>query len=178
VLVGVVFGFPSQGPASFRAEYDCAVDLAVERAVERGGRRAGGMAVVTDADLAPLPGALQKYLRVTGAVGQPRIRSLRARFRCRIRSGPISRWMTFTAKQRNVHEDPARLFFMEATMLGVPLQALHLYVGPRVTMRVKVASIVQVVDATGPDLDRAETVTLFNDMCLLAPGALIDRAIR
>jgi hypothetical protein len=33
------------------------------------------------------------------------------------------------------------------------------------------------VDASGPELDRAETVTLLNDMCLLAPSSLIDATI-
>jgi len=34
-----------------------------------------------------------------------------------------------------------------------------------------------IVDAAGPELDQAETVTLFNDMCILAPGTLVDPAI-
>jgi hypothetical protein len=45
-------------------------------------------------------------------------------------------------------------------------------------MRVKVASIVTMVDAKGPEMDEAETVTLFNDLCVFAPGALIDRGVQ
>jgi hypothetical protein len=45
-------------------------------------------------------------------------------------------------------------------------------------MRVKVASILMMVDAKGPEMDQAETVTLFNDLCVFAPGALIDPRIR
>ena len=44
-------------------------------------------------------------------------------------------------------------------------------------MRVKACSLVTMVDASGPDLDRAETVTVFNDMCVLAPAALVDAPI-
>jgi hypothetical protein len=43
---------------------------------------------------------------------------------------------------------------------------------------VKVASVVTMVDAKGPEMDEAETVTLFNDLCVFAPGALIGRGIR
>jgi hypothetical protein len=45
------------------------------------------------------------------------------------------------------------------------------------TMRVKIAGAVPMVDASGDVMDRSETVTLFNDMCLLAPGTLLDRNI-
>jgi hypothetical protein len=34
------------------------------------------------------------------------------------------------------------------------------------------------VDARGPEMNRSETVTFFNDMCVLAPATLIDRSIR
>ena len=45
-------------------------------------------------------------------------------------------------------------------------------------MRAKVLSLITVVDGSGPDADRAETVTLFNDLVLLAPAAPIDAPIR
>jgi hypothetical protein len=67
VLGGVGFGLLSQGPFSFRAEY--------EREVERGVGHAVAMPVLTEADIAQLPAAVQRYLRLTGAVGPPRTRS-------------------------------------------------------------------------------------------------------
>jgi hypothetical protein len=67
---------------------------------------------------------------------------------------------------------------MDASLFGVPFQAFHRFVGPSATMRVKVASLVPMVDARGPEMDEAETVTLFNDLCVFAPGALIDRGIQ
>lgn len=170
LLVGVVFGFLSGGPLSFRAEYD--------RAAGRELRRAADRSVITEADIAHLPAVVQHYLRTAGAVGQPRVTNVRARFRGQIRSGPDARWMTFTAEQLNSFDEPSRLFLMDASMFGIPVQAFHMYLGPSATMRVKVASLLQVADAKGPDMDRAETVTLLNDMCVLAPGALITRRIR
>jgi hypothetical protein len=44
-------------------------------------------------------------------------------------------------------------------------------------MHVKLAGLVTLVDAYGPVMDRSETVTVFNDMCLLAPGTLLDPRI-
>ncbi len=170
LLIGVGFGFLANGPSSFRAEYGLAVEHLLQPIADT--------SVITEADLSHLPKVVQAYLRATGAVGQPRIHNFRARFRGQVRSGPTARWMNFSAEQVSGFDDPSRLFLMEASMFGVPIQALHKYLGPSATMRVKVASLLQVADAKGPDMDRAETVTLLNDMCVLAPGALITPGIR
>jgi hypothetical protein len=45
-------------------------------------------------------------------------------------------------------------------------------------MRVKACSLVPMVNAAGPEMDRGETVTLLNDLCLLAPAALITAPIK
>ena len=168
-LVGVVFGFLANGPLSQRAAYEReVVQLLAPSADAR---------VLTEADLAPLPAPVQRYLRATGAIGQPQVRNFRARMQGRIRQGPESRWMPFTAEQHNVYGEPARLFFMDASMLFVPVQVLHRYVGTSATMRAKAAALVPVVEMSGPDMTQAETVTLFNDMCIVAPATLIDPAI-
>ena len=169
-LVGVALGFLSQGPSSFRAEYD--------REIAQGLGRAVATPLLTEADLAQLPTLVQRYIRLNGAVGQPRVQNFRARFHGQIRSGPSARWMSFTGEQYNFYDQPSRLFLMDASMFGVPFQAFHRFVGPSATMRVKVASVVTMVDAKGPEMDEAETVTLFNDLCVFAPGALIGRGIR
>ncbi len=44
-------------------------------------------------------------------------------------------------------------------------------------MRIKAAGLVPVGDLAGNDMTRAETVTLFNDLCIMAPGALVDPVI-
>jgi hypothetical protein len=62
-------------------------------------------------------------------------------------------------------------------MYGLPVDVLHIFVGPAATMRVKICSMVSIVDAAGPEMDRGETVTLFNDLCVLAPAALVDAPV-
>lgn len=170
VLLGVALGFLSQGPWSFRAEYD--------REIAQGLSRAVATPLLTEADIAPLPALVQRYIRLNGAVGQPRVQNFRARFHGQIRSGPDARWMTLTGEQYNFYDQPSRLFLMDASMFGIPFQAFHRFVGPSATMRVRVASVVTMVDAKGPEMNEAETVTLFNDLCVLAPGALFDRRIQ
>ena len=168
-LVGVVMGFLAHGPTSFRAEYDREVAQAAGRAV--------ATSILTDADLAALPPLVQRYIRLSGAIGQPRVHNFRASFHGQIRSGPAARWMSFTGEQHNFYDESSRLFLMDATLFGVPVQAFHRFIGPTATMRVKIASLVSLVDASGPEMDEGETVTLLNDLCVMAPGAMIDPRI-
>ena len=133
--------------------------------------------VVREADLAHLPSAVQHYLRFAGVVGQPRVANYQLRFRGALRNGPDSAWMPMEAEQHSFVEPAERLFLVDARMFGLPTTAYHRYVGDRATFAVHVASLLKVVDARGPEMNRSETVTLFNDMCLLAPTTLLDERI-
>ena len=131
--------------------------------------------LLTDADLNHLPSPVQKYIRLTGAVGKPRIVNFRAVFTGDFRTGPKNPWMNFRSEQYNFIDQPARLFLMKARLYGVPLEGLHVFRGDSATMQIKVAHLFQIVDAKGPEMNQGETVTLFNDMCVMAPAALIDQ---
>ena len=170
ILVGVVFGFLVHGPFSLRAAY--------EADVERGLARAGAGQPITETDVAHLPPPVQRYLRTTGVLGLPRVRYFHARMRGRIRSGADARWMPLRAEQYDFFDgEPQRLFYMNASMFGIPLHGFHRYVGSSASMLVKVAGIIPVVNASGPDMTKAETVTLLNDMSIMAPATLIDPRI-
>jgi hypothetical protein len=168
-LAAAVYGAFAWGPFGLRAEY--------EQRAARAVARLSAVPPVTEADLATLPAPVQRYLRYVGVVGHPQVRGFRVRFSGRIRSGPDAAWMPFRGEQHSFLEPPTRLFFMRATMRGLPVDALHAYEGTDARMRVKVLSIAPVVDASGVDFARTETVTLFNDMCIMAPATLVDPAI-
>jgi len=86
--------------------------------------------------------------------------------------------MSFEAEQYSFFLELVCLFHLHAFLFVIPFDVLHLYLGPTATMQVKVASLFRVVDARGPEMNQSETVTMFNDMCLLAPATLIDPNIR
>jgi uncharacterized protein DUF6544 len=169
VLVAVVLGFLEQGPLSLRAEYerDVEVHLAHLKHAEP----------ITEADLEDLPAPVQRYLRIAGVIGKPRVRNFRAKMHGRIRGAPTDRWIAIRSEQYNFLDDAARFFYFTGSMLTVPVQGYHRYVASAATMRVKAAAVVPVVSAVGPHLTQSETVTIFNDLCLLAPAALIVPAI-
>jgi hypothetical protein len=119
ILAGVVFGFLVHGPVSLGAAYEH--DVAAGRA------HATAATPISEADLEHLPPPVQRYLRTVGVVGHPRVHCFRARMHGRIRSGPDARWMPFRAEQYNFLDgEPARLFYMTASMLGIPFQGFHL----------------------------------------------------
>jgi hypothetical protein len=160
-------GLLPRSPFGFRAAFEREARAGLARTA------AGPEVPITEADLEPLPPPVRRYLRAVGVVGRPHVRNYRLRFRGRIRSAPDARWMPFTADQVSLVHDPTRLFLMNARMRGLPVQAFHRYAGGRATMRVKALGVLTVADASGEVMDRSETVTHFNDMCLLAPGALV-----
>lgn len=169
VLMAVVHSAFARGPFGLHASY--------EGEVRRGLMRATPTPVVTEADLGPLPAPVQRYLRFAGVVGQPRVRNYRMRFVGRIRSAAHAPWMEFTAEQVSFTERPRRLFMMDARMKGLHVDVFHSYVDAEARMRVRVLSLYPMIDAGGFDFTTTETVTIFNDMCVLAPATLISPAI-
>jgi hypothetical protein len=170
LVLALAYVAATTGPGSLRARYRADVAKGLAR---------GAIAdTLTEADLAPLPPAVSRYLRLTGAVGQPRVRNYRVHFRGRIRSAADAPWMPLDAEQTSFVDPGERLFYLEASMMGLPVKGLHRYIGPHATMNIKLAGAFTVAAAAGPVMDVAETVTLFNDMCILAPSTLIDPTIR
>ncbi len=171
LLVAVGYGFASRGPLSLRAEFEHDLKR-VWPSVQ-----AASTGPVIEADLALLPDPVQRYLRRAGVVGRPPVTDFRATLTGRIRSAPDSAWMTFTADQLDIVDTPQRFFMMDARMKGLPVDVLHAFDHDGATMRVRLLSVRSMVDAKGPALTHAETVTLFNDLCVLAPGALLSPGI-
>jgi hypothetical protein len=100
VLLGVVFGFFSQGPSRLRAEYRRDVQARVS---------VPALATpINDRDIAHLPAPVQRYLRVAGVIGQPRVQNFRVRMHGRIRGDRDAWWMPLSAQQDNVVTTPPR----------------------------------------------------------------------
>jgi len=172
VAVPLAVALLQAAPWSLRAEFDRAV------AARPAAAAAGTSGTITRADLAPLPPAVRRYVERSGAVGRPHLHGFVARFTGRIRNGTGAPWLDFEVEQRTTFDPPVRLFFMTAARSGVPFHAYHTLTPAGATMRVKVAGLIQAVDAHGPEMDRSEAVTFFNDLCVLAPGALVDAPVR
>jgi hypothetical protein len=132
--------------------------------------------LLTEADIVSLPAPIQKYIRYTGAVNKPKVKNMRIAFDGKMRDKGRD-FFKFTSVQYNFFDNPARLFFMKASMYGTTVPGYHCYQNERATMQIKLLGLFNVVNVKGTEMNKAETVTLFNDMCLMAPASLIDKRI-
>lgn len=145
--------------------------------VEKSLKRSAIQTVLNEEEIKHLPLPIQKYIIYSGAVGKEKVQNLKMEFKGGIKPKPDSDFLDFCSIQYNFFDEPARLFYIESKMYGLPFDGFHRFVGPKATMQIKIASLFQVVDAKGPEMDKGETVTMFNDMCFFAPGNLIDKNI-
>ncbi|EYD76687.1 hypothetical protein Rumeso_01645 [Rubellimicrobium mesophilum DSM 19309] len=130
-------------------------------------------APLTEADLGHLPEPVRRYLRRAGALGKPPVSSVHTMFEATLYGAPGAPGMTGPAHQIDVVDPPRRLFFMTTRMHGLPVAVFHDYRPEEATMRARAARLIDMVDVSGPDLARTETVTLLNDLCVFAPSALV-----
>jgi hypothetical protein len=170
ILAAVVAGFMSEGPVGLHAAYD--------RDVTEGGSRAAFARLVSDEDLVGLPTPVRRYLQLAGVVGQPQVRDFQVTMHGRIRRDRDMPWMPLVAEQHNFVDVPSRFFYMSSSMYAIPVRGYHRYAGGAATMKVKAGGLLTVASASGTEMTQAETVTLFNDMAVMAPATLIDPAIR
>lgn len=133
--------------------------------------------LITKEDLAPLPTDVRNYLEYVGVVGKSKINNFKVRFEGKIRKDEKSEWMTFSSEQYNVMNNPARLFFMDAVMKNLPVGGYHCYRDGKAYMDIRLLSLIKVQYLDGEEMNKAETVTFFNDMCCMAPATLIDSRI-
>ena len=147
--------------------------------VREGLRRTGIIKheIVTESDMLHLPGAVRRYLDYAGVTGREKVRNAKIEFTGRIRSKPGDQWMKFSSQQYNFFDNQTRAFYITARKMGMPAGGLHLYKNEQAFMTIKMFNLFTIVDARGEKMNQAETVTLFNDMCFMAPATLIDKNI-
>jgi hypothetical protein len=170
ILIPVIVAFAQNREGAFRAAFEKTA-AGIERSAS------ASPLPLTETAIASLPSAVQRYLRVTGAVGRPGIARFRLEFEGAMKQRPDGPWLKIRARQHSLIRPSVRAFHIESSLYGLPFEGLHLFEGPHATMQIDVAGLVRVVDARGPQMDQSETVTLLNDMCLLAPASLVDPRI-
>lgn len=167
IAIPLLVAVADSRPSSFRARFEHDRDTLLAGPTQPAQR-------VTNEDLASLPPLMQTYLRRMGVVGRDRVRNLRVTFTAQMRSSATSPWMSATATQYEFFERPARLFLMNATRSGLPFDIFHRYVDDAATFQVRIAGLLPVVNKRGAGITHDETVTLMNDVLVMAPAAVLD----
>jgi hypothetical protein len=148
---------------------------AVLEALER--TRAIKNETLTEKDIQHLPAIVQKYLHYTGSVGKEKVLNFRVEFKGGIRSASTEDYMPLKSVQYNFTDNPTRIFYIVAKKKGIPVKGIHLYRDQTAILLIKIFGLFTVVDAKGKEMNQGETVTVFNDMCFMAPSTLIDQNI-
>ena len=132
---------------------------------------------LTAGDLAGLPDPVRRYIERSGVIGLPRPQNMRVVMDANMYRHPGEKPMRARSVQYTFFGQPTRLFLMSARMFGLPVRALHVYQQAQATFTVRVASTMTMIDQHGHQISAAETVTVLNDLCLMAPGALVDHRL-
>ncbi len=169
-LIILVVALLQFGAVRFEGRYRQDVQAALGRAPAR------PLEAITEADIQALPDPVQRYLRYVGAVGKPKVVSMYAEMTGEMRQKGGA-FFPVTAEQHNFFDRPTRLFFMKGRMFGLTVPGYHRYQDKRAMMDVRLFGLFPVMRVAGDVAFEADTVTLFNDMCLMAPATLIDRRI-
>ncbi len=127
-------------------------------------------------DIMHLPIPLQKYLHFVDVVGKPKLRNMEVIMKGSMRSKEKD-WFAFASTQYNTFDKNERLFFMDGKVNKLPTSGYHYFKDKNAKMDIKLLSVFPVVSESNDLLRKAETVTLFNDMCIMAPASLIDQNI-
>ncbi len=133
--------------------------------------------LLTEVDLSHLPEPVKNYLKYAGVLNKPKVKNMRLVFEGDMREKGKD-FFPFTCEQYNSFDEPTRLFFMKATMKGITVPGYHKYNNAIATMDIRLFGLFPVVKQAGDIMNKAETVTVFNDMCLMAPATLVDKRIQ
>ncbi|MEQ8878073.1 MAG: hypothetical protein RLQ12_00500 [Cyclobacteriaceae bacterium] len=132
--------------------------------------------LLTAADIKHLPRPVQHYLRYAGVLDHPNVTSIQLKFSGEMR-GKQQSWFSFNSVQHNVFDIPSRYFFMRGKFFGLSIPGYHKYEDGKASMEISLFGVLPVAQVSGTEMNEAETVTFFNDLCLFAPAALIDDRI-
>ncbi|MBP6512138.1 MAG: hypothetical protein KA347_05685 [Bacteroidia bacterium] len=133
--------------------------------------------ILSETDIQQLPESIKKYIRYSGCIGNPKVNNFKIILNGKIRKDEQSEWMPFTSEQYNFMNPPTRLFYMKAEMKNLPVSGYHCYKNGIAFMDIRLFSLFKVQFQEGKEMNEAETVTFFNDMCCMAPATLIDKRI-
>ncbi len=133
-------------------------------------------AIVTPEMLAGLPTPVQRYMKFSGVVGRPLVKSVIVKQTGRIRLAPERRWMQFRANESYSVDAPsftwdARVGYGRLSLLAVR----DSYVDGKGAVRVRLANLFQLLKATGPRMDHSSAVRFLSEVVWF-PSAFLGKS--
>jgi hypothetical protein len=132
--------------------------------------------MVTEADLAPLPEPVQRYLRYAQVLGKPRVKCAKVRQTGFMRTSPSQKWMPVEAVQYTTLAGTLSRTWYARIKMG-PLTLLNgfdRYDNGIGHMLMRLLSLFPVVDVHGPEIDLSALIVFINDMVMWPTAFLSD----
>lgn len=115
--------------------------------------------VFSESDIVFLPEPVQRYFRVCGFIGKPKIFHADVIWKeSSIKLSPEKEWTKLNTRQFNSVIDPVRIAFMKA--LSMPLQVIDSYRGGQGHMYGKLFNLITVLNAKGREISQSSLITL------------------
>ncbi len=132
--------------------------------------------LITDADLAPLPEPVQRYLRYAQVVGKPRVKCAKVRQTGWMRTSLKQNWMPVEAVQYSTLAGPlSRMWYAQIKIGPLALLKGHdSYDNGTGHMLIRLLSMYSVVDIRGPEIDTSALIIFINDMVMWPTAFLND----
>ena len=134
--------------------------------------------VLVEEDIKDLPESIQRYLRYVGVVGKEKVKTFSVKMEGEMRMSIDQDFAPINVIQKSYISPDIRLFYMDMKFRGLKISGLHHYFNNHASMIVKILDLFKVVNESGDIMNQSETVTVLNDMFLLAPSSLIDSRIK
>ena len=132
-------------------------------------------ALVTENMLGDLPEPVQRYLRYTGIVEKPFVRTARLEQKGSMYLGSKQGWVPLEAEEHYTVQPPG--FVWDATIHRGPLpiaRGRDMYAGGEGRMLVKAGSLFPVVDDKGPEMDQGSMMRYLSEMIWFPTAFLED----
>lgn len=127
-------------------------------------------------DLLPLP--VQKYLKFVGIIGKNKVYNFKTKITAKMKIDYNKDFVESNIVQYTFDKGLMRIFFMKMNYKGIPIIGFDSFLDGEAKLTMKVLGLFTTAYEKGKKINKAETVTLFNDMCILAPSLLIDANVK
>ena len=133
--------------------------------------------IITASDLDHLPTLVRKYLNYVGVVGNTKVHNFQLTLSGEMKMKKDGEFQPYKAVQTTFLDQGTRLFYMDLWLNRIKVSGLHHFNNDNASMKIKLLDVIKVVDESGEVMQKAETVTYFNDMVVFAPQSLINEDI-
>jgi hypothetical protein len=130
--------------------------------------------LISETMLDGLPEPVQRYLRYTGVIGKPLVRSVHLSQSGRLLLARRTPWIPLRAEQWYSVRPPGFVWYATLHLGPIPIvRARDMYRTGEGRMLIKTASLVTVADAKGGEIDQGEMVRYLSEM-IWFPSAFLE----